>query len=408
MNKLIILTLVILIFPLTSLAEGVKYTCPMHPQIISDHEGTCPICGMDLVPMESHEEHTNHNEDNGSMDMEEKPTIKVSSAIIQNTGIRTDKVSNNQFGKDIRSFGVVEDNERLSIDISSRVEGWVEEIKITAVGDEVKKGDLLFKLYSPETVSAQKDYLSAFSSGFKGRITSSEKRLKALGLQNQVITQIRKSGKSIEQIPFYAQSDGIVSRINVKKGSYVKSGYNIATIQSYSSVWINASVAEKDMEFISKETKADVTFPNIADSRDEASIDYIHPTIDPKSRTGKIRLILENKEGNLRPGAYADITFRTDAKERLAVPSEAVLISSEGNYVVVRKGTEKFAPRKVETGVISKGNTEILSGLHEGEEIVVSGQFMIDSESSLREAVMKMKSDGNSSPEPVGGAHANH
>jgi len=182
MSKFIALTLVLVVFPFASLAEETKYTCPMHPQIISDHEGSCPICGMDLVPLQSHDE-SEHEESSTQMNMEEKPTITVSSSIIQNTGIRTAKVTSQKFGKDIRSFGVVEDNQRLSKDISSRVEGWIEEIKITAVGDEVKKGDLLFKLYSPETVSAQKDYLSAFSSGFKGRITSSEKRLKSLGLQ---------------------------------------------------------------------------------------------------------------------------------------------------------------------------------------------------------------------------------
>lgn len=418
-------------------AEGDKYTCPMHPHYISDDEdGTCPICGMDLKPIKKDSDsgekeilywvapmnsdfksdkpgkspmgmdlvpvYADGSDDNG----EGRSTIKISPETIQNIGVRTEKAKSTTFGASIRSYGLVAENVRLLHDVSSRVAGWIEDLEVTAVGDEVKKGQLLFTLYSPELVSAQQDYLSALATGVKGRINSTKKRLASLGVQDKFLDQLKKKRKSSQNIPHYSESDGVVSELNVSGGTYVKPGMSIAKIQDYSSVWINVSVAEKDLSFLLKDMLAEISFPNISKDTRSAMIDYIYPTVDKASRTGQVRLVLKNTDGSLRPGAYADVTFEAMPEERLAVPSEAILHSSEGDYVVVALGKGRFQPRKVVTGIHNKGKTEIVSGLAESDNVVVSSQFLIDSESSFREAFRKMDSPKESTP--VGGPHAGH
>lgn len=388
----IITNIIFVLFLISSqaFAEGEKYTCPMHPHYIATESGSCPICGMDLVLLEEETDHKINNSKDKSSNNSKK-AITISPETIQNIGVRTEKAIAAIFGNDVRSYGLVAPNVRIQHDISSRIDGWVEELKVTAVGDEVKKDQLLFSLYSPDLISAQQDYIAAISSGLRSRIISSKKRLKSLGVQDRAINQIKKKRQKLQNIPFYSDVDGVVSKLNIRKGTYVKSGMQLAVIQDYSSVWINVSVAEKDLGFLKKDMKTEVTFPNISNEKRIARIDYIYPTIDEVSRTGQIRLILNNENGKLRPGSYADVSFETISVKRLSVPLEAVLKSSDGDHVVVDLGNGRFESRQVKTGVSNKGRIQIISGLKEGENIVVSSQFLIDSESSLRESFRKMQ-----------------
>lgn len=388
--RLIKTLMVILLVAASPALAAEQYTCPMHPHYIATEPGSCPICGMDLVPMEGGEAE-DHSAHNGEQDADKRTIITIAPQTIQNIGVRSENATMALFGNDVRSYGLVTENVRQTHAISGRVAGWIEALNITAVGDEVKQGDLLFTLYSPDLISAQQDYIAAIATGIKGRINSSAKRLKSLGAGSKAIAQIRSSRKKLENLPFYAETDGIVSHLMVNQGSYVKPGMQIATIQDYSSVWIDVSVAEKDLQFLKEDSKATVSFPNLGNTTRTARIDYIHPTIDKASRTGQVRLVLENTDGRLRPGAYADVTFETDIDKRLSIPSEAILKSSEGDFVVVALGEGKFQPQKVQTGIHNKGRTEITRGLTAGEDVVVSSQFLIDSESSLRESFRKLQ-----------------
>jgi Cu(I)/Ag(I) efflux system membrane fusion protein len=431
MKRIAIIILLIFSFNGSAWADSDKYTCPMHPNYISESEGTCPICGMTLVPLAGDEKEENSNIDSNNNNISgerkilywqapmnpsykrDKPgkspmgmdlvpiygtennsgrnTIKISPETIQNIGVRTEKAEEARFGTNIRSYGLVTENVRLLHDISSRVSGWVEKLEITAVGDIVKKGELIFSLYSPELVSAQQDYLSSLSSGVRSRIKSTKKRLQSLGVQDKAITRLKKSRKSFQNIPFYADIDGVISELNIREGTYVKPGMIIAKLQDYSTVWVNVSVAEKDLSFLYNGMLAEARFPNISKEILTARVDYIYPTIDKATRTGQVRLVLDNADGTLRPGAYSDITFETKAEKRLSVPSESILRSTDGNYVVVALGDGRFQPQKVKIGIHNRGRTEIVSGINIGDKIVVSSQFMIDSESSLRESFRKMQ-----------------
>lgn len=381
-----------------------QYTCPMHPHYVADDMGTCPICGMDLVPVGDDEPRAR----GAAADMDKKTIVTIPPETIQNMGVRTEKAALSRFGTNVRSYGLVTENVRNTHVVSGRVAGWIEELTITAVGDEVKKGDLLFRLYSPDLVSAQQDYVAAIATGIRGRIDASARRLQSLGVGGKALERIRAGREKPERLPFYAEVDGVVSHLMVSQGSYVEPGMRIATIQDYRSVWIDASVAEKDLQFLSSDSRATVTFPNLGNALRTARIDYIHPTINSDSRTGRVRLVLENVDGGLKPGAYADVVFESNIDERLGIPSEAILKSSGGDFVVVALGHGKFQSRKVETGIHSGGRIEITRGLEAGERVVVSSQFLIDSESSLRESFRKLEAAAPAVTLPAEGAHAGH
>lgn len=423
-------------------AEGQKYTCPMHPHYIADRPGTCPICGMDLVALDSGDEDegtsgtTDTNDSAGDrssgqkkilywqapmnpnyrsdkpgkspMGMDLVPvyadetesgdtqkggraSVTIPPETIQNTGVRTETAQMASFGTNVRSYGDVTENIRLNYDISARIEGWINELRVQAIGDTVSVGDLLFTLFSPALVSAQQDLISAISTGSKGRITSTSKRLAALGVQQSVIDRIMDRKAAYQNVPFHAETDGVLSMVNVREGSFVKPGMTLLSLQNYSSVWIEASVAEKDVPFIDENTKARISLPTLGIKERVAQIDYIYPTIDRATRTGRVRLVLDNADGKLKPGAYADVEFETGVEPRLSIPSDAILKSKDGDFVVVALGNGRFQPRKILAGLKYKGRTEVLDGLSEGDNVVVSGQFLIDSESALKESFRKMQ-----------------
>ena len=372
----------------------VRYTCPMHPHYIADAMGACPICGMDLVKLET------GGSDPKAASAEARPVITIASETIQNMGVRLGKAEQSSFGRAIRSYGIVHPNERRQTDITARVEGWVEELKVTAVGDAVKKGDPLFKLYSPQLIISQGDFQRSRGTG--SLIGRGEGQLRSYGVQSQAMDQIKASNEPLERVPFYAEQDGTLSELNLREGSYVKRGMLLARIQDYSDVWLKVGVSEKDLGFIATDTPALITFPNLPGRQVNAVVDYVYPTVDTKTRTGQVRLILANPDGLIRPGSYADVTFEVGLERRVAVPSEAILRSGAGRYVVVSLGEGRFEPRLIETGLVSDGRTEIKKGVLDGEDVVVSGQFLID----FRKRASRVVSQAATAPGSVVAAEA--
>lgn len=368
------------------LAAAEQYTCPMHPHYISeDSEGTCPICGMALVALES-----GPALDAGDAS-EASRQITISPETIQNMGVRTQAAERVRFGREVRSFGLVEVDTRLQTVISGRVDGWLEDLKIRAVGDPIRRGMLLFRLYSPDLISAQRDLLSALKGTSKQRIKSAERRLLSLGVGKQLIESLKESQEVVDLVPFYADASGLVSELPVQQGAYIRPGTTITRIQSYSRVWLNASVPEKDLSLLKTKGRAMVTFPNLPGRYIDSKIDYIHPVVDSGSRTGQVRLVLDNREGDLRPGSYADVVFYVDELQRIAVADEALLVDAAGTHIMIALGEGRFEARSVKTGLSTGGFTEITAGVSEGEPVVISGQFLLDSESSLRESFTKLK-----------------
>lgn len=370
-------------------AESGIYTCPMHLNYVIEEFGECPLCGMDLVKVKRSQTPDVLVEIDD--EISSRIPVTISPETIQKMGVRTENVVYSKFGASLRSYGLVKENTRLRHVVSGRVAGWIENLKITALGDRVKKGQLLFTLYSPDLILAQQDFFAALATRSESRILSGAERLRSLGVSDLVISEIRSKGRKLNHIPFYSEVDGIVSHLSVSKGSYIQPGDKIATVQDYSSVWVEVSIAEKDLQFISEKSKATVTFPNLGNVLRLTIIDYIYPTVNEKSRTGTVRLVLENTGGSLKPGAYADVVFETNVDMRLSIPSEAILKSSRGDFVIIAQDKGRFLPRNIQTGIQSDGRSEVTKGLSEGESVLVSSQFLIDSESSLRESFRKMQ-----------------
>lgn len=362
-----------------------KWTCPMHPHYISDDPGSCPICGMDLVKLET------PGSAQGQTRPEDRSQITIAPETMQNMGVRIAKAEKTNFGRIIRSFGRIAENERLQTELTARLEGWIEDLRIRAVGDQVKKGDLLFTLYAPEYIISQRDLVGALKGRDRTRIESIKTRLRAFGMQERAIRQLEKKRSPNEFVPFYALRDGTVAMIELRPGSYVKRGTMMTRIQDYSQVWLMVSVPEKDLGFIRVGTPSRVTFPNSPGREVFARVEYVYPTVDAKTRTGQVRLVIDNKDGELRPGAYADVAFDVEIKERLAVPTEAILKSGSGRYVVASLGQGRFEPRSVTAGLTTGKWTEVKGEVKGGDQIVVSGQFLIDSESALRESFKKLQ-----------------
>ncbi len=364
-------------------AEGV-YICPMHPHISGEEGDSCPVCGMSLVP-KVEEVPVGGVGQGGEGDVPEG-AFRIDPSYVHVLGVKTAEVSHREFGREIRGFGRIEASTRLEYAVDVRTKGWVVDLATDAVGDVVKKGDLLFTFYSPDLMTAQSDYLIG------SRIGNAEQRLRLFGMGEKSIAALKKRKKFLENTPFFAPADGSVTKLSVRKGAHVNEGGNVMMIQDFSRVWVNVDVPIRDVQFLDVGALVRVVVPDTGESY-ESVVDFIHPVNDPKNRTVVVRLVLDNTDGALRPDTYVDAVFDADVQWRLAVPAEAVLYGGMGAYVMENVRDGYFKPVMVETGITANGLTEIKSGLSYGQRIVTSGQFMLDAESNLKGGMAAMGHD---------------
>ncbi|MCB9982722.1 MAG: efflux RND transporter periplasmic adaptor subunit [Rhodospirillales bacterium] len=386
----VLLTLLLLFTFVPAAIAAEDYICPMHPHISGKEGDSCPICGMTLVPkMDKVPEsmaHEGHSADMSDMADMSEGTFHIDPSYVQTLGVKTAKVTHHDFGRNIRAFGKIAPSTRLEYAVDVRAKGWIVDLPVDAVGDTVKKGDLLFTYYSPDLMTAQSDFLIG------SRVGNAEQRLRLFGMEDKAIAQLKKKGRFLEETPFYAPTAGTVTMLNVRKGSHVNEGGSVLTLQDFSKIWVNADVSVRDAQFLSVGTSTAVTVPETG-AHYETVVDFIHPVTDPQSRTVMVRLILDNPDGALKPDTYVDAVFNADVQSRLAVPAEAVLYGSMGAYVLENVSDGMFRPVMVETGITANGLTEIKSGLKHGQRIVTSGQFMLDAESNLKGGMAGMEHD---------------
>ena len=377
--RIFMLTLLLLFFVPPAYATN-TYICPMHPHISGEEGDFCPICGMALTPKMTAPKAA-------------QGVIKIDPEYVQILGVKTQAVTMREFGKSVTAFGNISASTRHEYPIDIRVKGWVNTLKASAVGDHVKKGDLLFTLYSPELMEAQADFLLG------RRIGNQEQRLRLYGMDTQSIAALKAKGAFLEETPFYAPADGIVTALNARQGAFIAEGGNIMTIQDFSELWVIPQLPLKDLVYVKQGESAQITLPETGVQYD-AVIDAVYPNADIDARTVKVRLLLDNTDLSLKAGSYVSVVFSGPRQARLAVPQEAVIYGAEGAYVIESLGEGRFRPLKVQIGITSEGYSEILSGMRTGQIIVQSGQFMIDAESNLRGGMSSMSSE-NSSDAPV-------
>ncbi|OUS30710.1 efflux transporter periplasmic adaptor subunit [Thalassotalea sp. 42_200_T64] len=353
--------------------EPLYWVAPMDANYRRDKPGKSPM-GMDLVAVY----------DDGGKGPDEGPgTIRISPDVINNLGVRTATVSYSTMHTQINTVGYVVYDEDKLVHVHPRVEGWVEKLFVKSTGDRVKKGQPLYQLYSPELVNAQEELLLAIMSNNKRLINAAETRLVTLKLPKSAITQLKKNKKVQHNITFYAPQNGVVENLKIREGFFIKPGSTIMSIGDLSQIWVEAEVFERQAAQVKTGTPVTMTLDYLPGQRWQGKVDYIYPTLDAKTRTVKVRLRFSNEHGLFKPNMFAQIAIHTNSDERvLLIPKEALIRTGSQDRVVLALGEGSFKSIEVSVGRLNNNKVEILTGLLEGEKVVSSAQFLIDSESS--------------------------
>lgn len=409
----------------TAVEHGAKhadanYVCPMHPQIIRGKEGNCPICGMDLIKKEAEEKRekkllywvapmdANYRRDEAGkspmgMDLvpvyddgEDGLTVKISPTVENNMGVRTALVKKDKLWRRVDTVGYVDFDENKISHVHLRTKGWIEKLMIKSEGERVKKGQLLFEVYSPELVNAQEEFLQAIRSNHKGLTRASRERLEALGISSSQIKKLNIQRRASQFVKIFAKQDGIVSKLNVREGMFVMPQKEVMSLADLSSVWILAEVFESQADWVKEGQSAEVKLSYLPGREWKGEVEYIYPSLDPKTRTLKVRLRFDNADEALKPNMFADVTIYGGAKrEVLIIPRESLIRTGNDERVIISIGEGRFQPRDITAGIESGDYVEVIKGLNIGDKIVTSGQFLIDSEASLKASIARMSSSND-------------
>jgi len=356
------------------------WVAPMDPNFKRDQPGKSPM-GMDLVPVYA---------DSASSD----GAVTISAAVENNLGVRTEKARIRPLWRRIEATGYVGFDETRISHISTRVQGWISSLQVNAEGERVSKGDLLFELYSPELVNAQKEYLQALQRGESRLLSGAEEKLKALGLIPSEIKLLAKRGTASENIRIIAPQDGIVSSLGVRDGMFIQPNTTIMSLADLSSVWLLAEVFESQSDWVAAGQAAQATLDYMPGVEFSGQVDYVYPVLDPVTRTLRVRLRFDNPEERLKPNMYARVSIYGRLRPNaLSIPREALIPAPGKDRVVVAIGDGKFHVHEVMTGLESGEFVEILAGISEGDEVVTSSQFLIDSEASLAGSFKRLESN---------------
>jgi Cu(I)/Ag(I) efflux system membrane fusion protein/cobalt-zinc-cadmium efflux system membrane fusion protein len=376
--------------------KKIKYwAAPMDPTYIRNQPGKSPM-GMDLVPV--YEEASQYKEP--------ASTILIDPVTIQNMGVRLARVKRKPLVKDIRTFGNITYDERLIYTVNTKFNGWIEKLYVDFVGETVKKGQPLFGIYSPDLVTAQEEYLLALQynarlkdspytsirEGAQRLLDASRTRLKYWDLSDRQIKKIENTGNVQKTLTIYSPAKGVVINKNAFQGHYVKAGEHQYEIADLSKVWVDVDIYEYELPWIRNGMPAKMELSYIPGKIFAGKVLYVYPFLTAKTRTARLRLEFPNPDFQLKPNMYANVNLESAvAKDSLVIPQEAVIDSGVRKVVFVVLGKGKFQPREVKLGAEGNDNEfQVLEGLKEHEQIVISAQFMLDSESRLREAIQKM------------------
>lgn len=375
------------------------YKDPMHPWLTSPKPAKAPDCGMDMVPVYEGEEEA----------MAAGSGIKIDPTVIQNIGVKTEEVRKRRLSKVIRTVGKVDVDETRLYAVNTKIMGWVEKLYVNYTGQPVKKGQPLLELYSPDLVSTQEEYLTALRyqkalsgssvketrAGSENLVESVRRRLELWDITGAQIAELEKTGKPRRTLTFYSPADGFVMEKMVVEGAAVMAGMDLFKIADLSTVWVIADIYEYELPWLKLGAAAEMELPYIPGKTFAGKVTFIYPMLAMESRTAKVRLEFANPRGEieLRPEMFATVRIKSDmAKEAIAVPEQAIIRSGERLIAVVAKDGGYFDVREVKGGMVADGYIQILEGLEEGEQLVVSSQFLIDSESNLRTAVAQFTS----------------
>lgn len=357
------------------------WVAPMDPSYRRDKPGNSPM-GMDLVPV--------YAEDN----TDEKDIVKISPQVEQNLGVRTITVKRSTLAKRIDTVGYVTADENQIEHIHTYTDGWIRRLLVKTTGEHVEKDQLLLQLYSPTLINAQEEYLLALGSTNKTLIDAAYRKLLSLGVDKKQIQEVKKNKKPKELVSIYATQAGIVSSLHIREGMYVKPEMELMTLEDLSQIWVIGEVYERQASWVQQGQKANADLPYLPGKTWSGIVDYVYPRLDPVTHTLKVRLRFENPNEILKPNMYANITIYTQPVENvLSIPREAVIYTENGARIIVSLGDGRYRAKKIHLGIESGDSVAVLHGLSDGDQVVTSAQFLIDSESSLKASFNRMSED---------------
>ncbi|WP_221076870.1 efflux RND transporter periplasmic adaptor subunit [Agarivorans aestuarii] len=353
-------------------AEPLYWVAPMDPNYRRDKPGKSPM-GMDLVPVFEASQSAN------------KPgLVTIDPAVENNLGVRTAKVELNDFTTSIETVGMLTVNENSQWQLNSRVSGWVEKLAVKTEGERVKAGQYLLSIYSPELVKAQDDLLNAQNMGNKRLINSAKTRLSVLGMSAQQVSRVTKQRRSEQLVELYAPSSAYIFKLGVREGAYITPSLTLVEAGGLDSIWLIGELFESQASLVALGDQVEMRVDSYPGQTWQGEIDYIYPNLEPQTRTLRVRMEFTNSDERLKPNMYARVRVSSaKAQQVLTIPSEAVIRGGRFDRVVMKRGAGKYQSVRVEVGRESQGQVEILDGLKNGDIIVTSAQFMLDSESSL-------------------------
>ena len=372
------------------------YRSPMNPAITSPVPAKDQM-GMDYVPVYA---------DQGASN-QPAGTVSIDPVVEQNMGVRTGMAMFMELGRQVNAYGRIAWDEERIASVYPRFRGWLQEVKVTRTGDYIKKGQVLAEIYSPELVSTQQDYLLAVKAlnaltpeavaempvlekNARAMVESARKRLSLFGVSSQEIAGLEKSGRVRDSLEIRSSVSGTVIRTTAVEGRSVTPATELYAVGDPYHLWILADVYETDYAWINPGDPVKIrsaAFPGVTFT---GAVDFVYPYVKKNTRTVQVRVAVDNPEGILKPDQYVSVNIVAGLRRVLAIPSEAVIRTGTRTLVFVQREPGKFEPRDVVTGVEDQGYTAIISGLKQHELVVKSAQFLIDSESSLREATLKM------------------
>jgi Cu(I)/Ag(I) efflux system membrane fusion protein len=378
-----------LLFPMSSPKTTEKkplyWVAPMDSNYRRDQFGQSPM-GMDLVPVYQKDD----NRDN-------KPgVVNISPSVVNNLSVRVATVKEGLLNTKIKTVGYVKYDEDNLKHVHSRVEGWIKKLYVKAAGDQIKKDQALYDLYSPKLVNAQEEYLLALDYNDRNLLRASKLRLKSLQVSNHFIKQLKATRHVQQNVTFYAPQTGVIERLNIREGFFVQPDKTLISIGSLESIWVEAEIFERQAALVKQGQSVTISLSYQIGTKWQGHIDYVYPTLDLKTRTLRARIRLKNINEILKPNMYVEVDIYAENAEKLVlVPRHSVIRTGTRNTVVIALGEGKFKSIAVELGASDDQYIEITQGLMPGDKVVVSAQFLLDSESSKDSDFKRMYHEEN-------------